>query len=406
MAGRPFDIVVFGATGDAGRAVAAHMAKHAPSSIKWAIAGRSMEKLAKVEKAVLELVPTASFGRLQASCDDAASMTAMTRITRLVLSAAGPYTLLGEPVILACLAGGAHYADITGEVDWVGAMKQKYDAQARDAGITLCSFCGYDCVPDELSVFFAEKELPPGDALRTAECVVHLEAGAGMPRGTIITMLTKAGSPISFAGGIVRFVPPGERLYMCFSLLLWLLPRWSPGVKAFTVPHFMGWCNTPVVHSSCAARRGGATAALRFQDRMLLPFSDRLWTLHGLLPICAIYITLLLAALPAAVPLAALAVPSFRDWVVGLLQSSYSYPGDTTALVTVHTRATSTSGKVVEGVFKCPGDPGIHCTALLIAETSIAMVESVEMPAGFTTPAIAVGDRLAERLRAVGGQAF
>ena len=38
-----------------------------------------------------------------------------------LLSAAGPYSILGERVMTACIESGTHYVDITGEVPWDGA---------------------------------------------------------------------------------------------------------------------------------------------------------------------------------------------------------------------------------------------------------------------------------------------
>ena len=41
---RPYDLVLFGCTGDAGRAVAAFFGKHAGGTT-WALAGRNVKKL-------------------------------------------------------------------------------------------------------------------------------------------------------------------------------------------------------------------------------------------------------------------------------------------------------------------------------------------------------------------------
>ena len=208
--------------------------------------------------------PDAKFGIVIATVDAASdSLRTMAASARLVLSAAGPYHKVGEPVIAACIDAGTHYVDITGEIPWVAAMKDKYAARAGAAGVCLCSFSGYDCVPAELSVFVAHKELQ-GAPLRSAECVFELADG-GAPRGTLLTVLTSM-SP-SFVFGLMRFLPPAERGATCLSLLLWLLPWWSAHVGAFTVPHFMGWCNTPVVHASCAVR---GTGGLRYADRQLI----------------------------------------------------------------------------------------------------------------------------------------
>lgn len=45
---RQYDIVLFGATGYTGQLTASYIAKHAPTDIKWAIAGRSASKLEAV----------------------------------------------------------------------------------------------------------------------------------------------------------------------------------------------------------------------------------------------------------------------------------------------------------------------------------------------------------------------
>ena len=49
LSDKPFDIVVFGASGYTGRLVAEYLAaEYAGSDLKWAMAGRSLEKLAAV----------------------------------------------------------------------------------------------------------------------------------------------------------------------------------------------------------------------------------------------------------------------------------------------------------------------------------------------------------------------
>ena len=46
---KPFDIVVFGASGYTGRLVAEYLeVEYAESDLKWAMAGRSLDKLAAV----------------------------------------------------------------------------------------------------------------------------------------------------------------------------------------------------------------------------------------------------------------------------------------------------------------------------------------------------------------------
>ena len=50
---RELDLVIFGATGFAGRLVAEYLAeRHADSDIRWAIAGRTLAKLEAVRAAI------------------------------------------------------------------------------------------------------------------------------------------------------------------------------------------------------------------------------------------------------------------------------------------------------------------------------------------------------------------
>ena len=420
--------------------MAAYLARAAPASLKWAVAGRSQSKL---EALRATLNPQAKIDILLAQVDAPDTLLSLARRCRLVLSAAGPYSMLGEPVVAACIEAKAHYVDITGEVPWVAAMRHKYGSAAERASVCLCSFSGYDCVPAELSVFVARKQLND-ERLQTAECVFELDGG-GAPRGTLLTVLNLVSASPQFAVGVMSFLPAAERLPTFLSLLRWLMPWWSAHVGAFTVPHFMGWCNTPVVHASCAALGSGG---IRYQDRQILSRSPL--SLYGLIPLVLLYAMapLLLLGVPlillppvrmhtctsaytcttvaarrASHPHAAGApAPSYyhmhtctcaytcmcthacmqvRRRLIGLLESSYSYKGSLETYTKVHTRV-KTATAAATATFVCPGDAGIHCTGLLAVETALAMLEADTLPAGLMTPAIAVGDGLAARLRTAG----
>lgn len=45
---RQYDLVVFGATGYTGKLTAEHITTHLPTDLKWAVAGRSRDKLEQV----------------------------------------------------------------------------------------------------------------------------------------------------------------------------------------------------------------------------------------------------------------------------------------------------------------------------------------------------------------------
>ncbi|NUP24471.1 MAG: saccharopine dehydrogenase, partial [Streptomyces sp.] len=49
---RPYDIVLFGATGFVGTLTAEYLAAHAPEGLRWAIAGRGKEKLERLRESL------------------------------------------------------------------------------------------------------------------------------------------------------------------------------------------------------------------------------------------------------------------------------------------------------------------------------------------------------------------
>src|SRR5689334_12808324 len=122
MAERDLDVVVFGATGVTGRRVAAYLAERAgETQLRWGAAARDTSKLARV----LEAIGVSAPETLAADVEDAASLAAMASRARVVLDLVGPYTRYGRPVIEACVAAGAHYADLTGEMPFVREIVQE-----------------------------------------------------------------------------------------------------------------------------------------------------------------------------------------------------------------------------------------------------------------------------------------
>lgn len=151
-----FDIVVYGASGFTGRLVAEYLAsrKGAPNDIKWAMAGRSLDKLAAVRD---EIGAPKGTPLIVADASDPASLDAMLQQTRAVLTTVGPYQLYGTELVAACVASGTDYLDLCGEPVWMRQMIDKYQAAAQASGARIVFSCGYDSIPFELGVFFLQE---------------------------------------------------------------------------------------------------------------------------------------------------------------------------------------------------------------------------------------------------------
>ncbi len=152
-----FDIVVYGATGFTGQLVAEYLAEHYRSDgdLKWAMAGRNLDKLASVRDAIGAPADTPL---IVADANDPVSLKAMLDQTRSVVTTVGPYLLYGNELLAACAASGTDYFDLCGEVPWMRRMIDAHLDTARRSGARIMFSCGYDSVPFELGAFFVQEE--------------------------------------------------------------------------------------------------------------------------------------------------------------------------------------------------------------------------------------------------------
>ena len=151
-----FDIIVYGATGFTGQLVAEYLAAHytGKGDPKWALAGRSLDKLASVRDAIGAPADTAL---IVADASDPASLKAMVDQTKSVISTVGPYQLYGSDLVAACAATGTDYLDLCGEPLWMRQMIDAHQATAQSSGARIVFSCGFDSIPFELGVFFCQE---------------------------------------------------------------------------------------------------------------------------------------------------------------------------------------------------------------------------------------------------------
>ncbi len=152
-----FDIVVYGATGFTGQLVAEYLAAHYKNdkALKWAMAGRSLDKLKSVRDAIGAPADTPL---IVADASDPASLKAMVAQTKSVITTVGPYQWYGGDLLAACVAGGVDYFDLCGEPVWMRQMIDKHEAAAKASGARIVFSCGFDSVPFELGAFFVQEE--------------------------------------------------------------------------------------------------------------------------------------------------------------------------------------------------------------------------------------------------------
>jgi len=182
-ANRPYDIVLFGATGFTGRLTAEHISTHLPTDLKWAIAGRSMNKLEALAAECKHLDPDRIQPRIEICNINGSQLSVLAQKTRLLVSTAGPYSLYGEPVFKACAANGTHYLDVTGEVPWVAKMIKKYETTAKSSGSIMIPQCGIESAPSDMITFALVSMIREKLSVPTQEVTVSVHELSGTPSG-------------------------------------------------------------------------------------------------------------------------------------------------------------------------------------------------------------------------------
>lgn len=201
--------LIYGANGYTGELIAREAVERGMRPI---LAGRSKEK---IEPLAREL----GFEFRTFSLDDVAQLNRGLEGIKLVLHCAGPFSKTSAPMIEGCLAAGAHYLDITGEIAVLEhTLAKPQAAKARERGVVLCSGVGFDVVPTDcvalklkelmpdaiyLSLGFDTDSIPSPGTLKTA-----IESlGGGMLRrrdGKIVkTPTAEAQREIDFGRGAV-----------------------------------------------------------------------------------------------------------------------------------------------------------------------------------------------------------
>ena len=151
------NFVILGATGFTGRYVVQQMCTtlvKAKTDIVWGIAGRSKQRLLQLLTDCCQQNGSHSttIQVIDVDINDKNSLLQMCRQTSLVVNCCGPYRLLGEQVVSACIQSGCHHIDVSGEPQFLETIQHKYDSEAIQQKVSIIGSCGFDSVPSDIGV--------------------------------------------------------------------------------------------------------------------------------------------------------------------------------------------------------------------------------------------------------------
>ncbi|WP_328552304.1 saccharopine dehydrogenase family protein [Streptomyces sp. NBC_00358] len=373
---RPYDIVLFGATGFVGELTAEYLAAHAPEGLRWAIAGRSTEKLERLRERL-----GGAPGVLRADVTDPESVRELARLARVVATTVGPYITYGEDLVAACADAGTDYLDLTGEPEFVDLMYVRHDARARETGARLVHACGFDSIPHDLGAYFTVRQLPEDVPLRVDGYVRSQAMFSGGTFASALNQFARGRHMLAAARDRRRHEP---RLMVRRVEAPLGAPRFAPEVGAWAIP-------LPTIDAQVVQRSARALA------RYGPDFRYRHYAAVERLPIA-------LGGVAGVSALFAVAqLPSARRWLSDRIKPGEGPSAERRAKSWFSVRFVGEGGGRRVFTEVSGGDPGYDETAKMLAESALSLaLDDLPKTSGQVTPAVAMGDALLDRLGAAG----
>ena len=379
-----FDVVIYGATGFTGKLVVEYMLKQYgnDNSISWAMAGRSHEKLLAIKE---KLGVPVEISLLTVDSEDKTSITDMVKQTKCVLTTVGPYQLYGSDLIEECASHGTDYVDLCGEPGWMYEMIAAHSEAAKASGARIIFSCGFDSIPFDLGVLFAQEEAikrygKPSTNVRGRVRVMDGEFSGGTAASLGATMaslkvkpelLSVLINPFSLSEG---FNGPEQAPDNA--------PIYDEKLQTWVAPFFMAPINTKNVHRSNALMNHSYGKDFSYNE---------MWV----------------------------SGPGDEGKAVAKMVASVNFMNDAPEPGEGPSRESREKGSYdilfcadmneesVHVSVKGDMDPGYGSTSKMITESAICLVrECDDLVGGIYTPASSMGNKLIKRLQANAGLTF
>jgi short subunit dehydrogenase-like uncharacterized protein len=403
---RDFDVIVWGATGFTGRLVAEYLALTygVGRQLRWAIAGRSADKLASIASMVSES-QAEELPQLLADINDPDSIDQLVQKTRVICTTVGPYALYGSVMVEACVKHGTHCCDLTGETPWMRKMIDQHQTAAESSGAKIVHTCGFDSIPSDIGVYFLQQCMREKYLAQAAEIKYRVVSSAGgVSGGTVASMMNMMDEAKTDKSIFETLQDP-------YALNPLNQPRGPDGndqmgtvydhdFRQWTGPFMMAGINTRVVRRS--------NALLNYSYGREFRYSEAILTGSG----PGGYIRALLVALGTGLMGLLAALGPTRALLKKMLPAPGEGPSEQARntghfnieLLGKHALDESKNIRISVTGDK---DPGYGATSKMLAESAVCLaMDSLTEGGGFLTPASAMGDQLVKRLQQKAGMGF
>ena len=396
---RKYDLIIWGATSFTGKLVTEYLFnKYGSSKIKWAIAGRNLDKLKKIRSEVAdEKIPM-----FIADSFDEESLLKFVKKTKVVCSTVGPYSLYGTKLVKLCVENNTNYCDITGEAHWIRNLIDQFHEEAKSKKIKIVNSCGFDSIPSDMGVYFIQNEIKK-TYKNYANFIKMRVAGI---RGGI------SGGTYGSINNLLKEAYSNKKIFRVLNNPYGLNPKnkmegmdkkdlrniiFDKESNSWIYPFIMAGINTKIVRRSHALTNFQYGKDFRYEEAMMSGKG----------------ISGLLKAILAVFPLAMIGLNP-NSFLKKIVNSYMPKPGEGPGLekrkngfynlrfyVTIDERRKAFAKVVGDN------DPGYGSTSKMLAESALCLAfDKLPENYGVVTPSIAMGKQLLERLRNNAGLNF
>jgi short subunit dehydrogenase-like uncharacterized protein len=396
---RPFDIVLFGATSFVGQILCRYFVERhgTDGDVRWAIAGRSSEKLDLVAGET-----GADVARIVADASDTEDMERLAESAQVVVSTVGPYAMYGSELVAAVAAAGTDYCDLTGEPHWMQLMIDAHSLEAEESGARIVHACGVDSIPSDLGVLFTQQRAIDEFGVPCSRIRMRVKAfKGGFSGGTVGTMMNTV-DELSSDPGLRRVLanpyaiaPEGQRTGVRQPNVT--TPVRDEASGSWLAPFVMASVNTRVVHRTHALLGHPWGGGFLYDEASMMGRGA-----GGLARASAM-------AAGLAGFIGAAAFGPARSLLHKVLPDPGTGPtpeDQEKGFFDIRFFGTTDDGRSIATRVTGDRDPGYGSSAKMLGEAATALLSLDGVGGGFWTPATAFGEALIEPLEQHAGLTF
>jgi len=404
QAKREFDIIIQGATGFTGTLVAEYLLRQygVDGDLRWALAGRSEEKLRDVRQGLgsaaseLELIVADSF--------DKAALQSLSERTRVVLTTVGPYALYGSDLVEACVNAGTHYCDLAGEVQWIRKMIDTHHDRAKETGAKIVHCCGFDSVPMDIGVWFLQRAAQEKYGSHCESISMLVKASKGTASGGTLASMMNLIKESREDSNIARILvhpyslnPEGEREGPDKRDQQRVVYR--DDAKAWTAPFVMAGVNTKIVRRSHALAGYPYGQDFRYDESVMTGRGFSGWLKGSIMTLGLGALVFFASFTPTRKLLQRFVLAKPGEGPDRQLQQQGFFN-----LVQIGVLA---DGTILRARITGDQDPGYGSTSKMLSECAVCLAkDELDSAGGVLTPAAVMGAPLIDRLRKNAGLTF